>query len=116
MGGAAVRRVRTERPPSSGGWIMHGPMIASFDNADVKLSSRGLLVFDNDGRREIPMLEATDGIAGRLATFYESIVNGKPLPADGRWGKATLEVLLALDQASKTGVDVYLKHQVPVVA
>jgi phthalate 4,5-cis-dihydrodiol dehydrogenase len=96
----------------SGGWILHGPLIASFDHADVKLSAGGLVVFGDRGRREIPMHEVEDGIAGRLDTFYEAIVRDKPLPADGRWGKATLEVLLALEESSRIGGDVHLNHQV----
>jgi phthalate 4,5-cis-dihydrodiol dehydrogenase len=113
-GGAAARRAGANRPSGGGGWILHGPLIASFDHADVKLSAGGLLVFGDDGRWEIPMHEARDGIAGRLDTFYDAIVHDKPLAADGRWGKATLEVLLALEESSKTGGDVALKHQVPV--
>src|SRR5262249_44705015 len=106
---------RQANGPSTGSWIMHGPLIASFDHADVKLSARGLVVFDDRGRSEIPMREASDGIAGRLTTLYEAIVRDKALPADGRWGKATLEVLLALEESSRQGGDVHLKHQVPVV-
>jgi phthalate 4,5-cis-dihydrodiol dehydrogenase len=102
-------------PSTGGGWILQGPLIASFDHADVKLSAGGLQVFDDRGRSEIPMREAPDGIAGRLTTLYEAIVRDKALPADGRWGKATLEVLLALEESSRQGGVVHLKHQVPVV-
>jgi phthalate 4,5-cis-dihydrodiol dehydrogenase len=114
-GGVATRRVRARVPSSGGGWILHGPLIASFDHADVKLSAGGLLVFGDRGRQEIPMQEAADGIAGRLDTFYTAIVHDKPLPADGCWGKATLEVLLALEESSRIRADVSLNHQVPVV-
>ena len=53
----------------------------------------GLLVFGDRGRRGFRCTR-TNEIAGRLDTFYQALVRDKPLPADGRWGKATLEVLL----------------------
>jgi phthalate 4,5-cis-dihydrodiol dehydrogenase len=114
-GGPAARRARARGASASGGWILHGPLIASFDHADVKLSAAGLVVFDDNGRREVPMNGSGDGIAGRLDTFYAAIAEDKPLPADGRWGKATLEILLALEESSRTRGDVHLKHQVAMV-
>ena len=39
---------------------------------------------------------------------------GIPPNHDGRWGKATLEVALAIQQSAREGRDVALKHQVGV--
>jgi phthalate 4,5-cis-dihydrodiol dehydrogenase len=114
-GGVATRRQRAARPAGGGGWILNGPMVASFDRADVKLSPGGLLVYGNEGRSEISTAGQRDGIEGRLDTLYDAIANDKPLPADGRWGKATLEVLLALDESSAAKSEVVLQHQVPNV-
>ena len=113
--GAAPAAARTEESRSTNNWILHGPLITSFDRADVKLSPKGLLVYGDDGRWEIPMTGGDDGIAVRLNTLREAITGGKPLPMDGRWGKATVEVLLALQQSSDTRREVFLRHQVSAV-
>jgi phthalate 4,5-cis-dihydrodiol dehydrogenase len=40
-------------------------------------------------------------------------IEGRPVIRDGRWGKATLEVCLAILQSSRERKEIYLKHQVP---
>ena len=105
------------RPQSGlgGGWIMGGPTVISFDHADVSFSLSGLEVFSDDSRYEIELKGREDGRDGRLNTYYEAIVNGAPLPADGRWGLGTLEVLLAVERSGETRADVLLEHQGPSV-
>lgn len=95
-----------------GGWIMGGPTIISFDHADVSFSRNGLEVFRDDKRYEIDLRGPKDGRDGRLDTYYNAIANGAPLPADGRWGTATLEVLLAVEESGKKHGDIVLSHQV----
>jgi phthalate 4,5-cis-dihydrodiol dehydrogenase len=100
---------------SSSGWLLRGPLIASFEHGDVRLSRAGLIV-DGDRRQwEIPLLDAGDGRDGRLGSFYRAITNERPLPADGRWGKATQEVLVAMERSSLMRQDVLLEHQAPYV-
>jgi phthalate 4,5-cis-dihydrodiol dehydrogenase len=101
--------------PSATGWITGGPLVASFDHADVRFSPDGLEVFSDDARYEIDLKSTEDGRDGRLNTYYDAIVNGKPLPADGRWGKGTLELLLAIEKSSITRSEVHLVYQVPTV-
>jgi phthalate 4,5-cis-dihydrodiol dehydrogenase len=105
------------RPQSTlgGGWIMGGPTVISFDHADVSFSLKGLEVFTDDSRYGIDLTGPEDGRDGRLNSYYEAIVNGAPLPADGRWGLGTLEVLLAVERSSETRADVLLEHQGPSV-
>ena len=94
---------------------MGGPTVISFDHADVSFSLSGLEVFSDDSRYEIELKGREDGRDGRLNTYYEAIVNGAPLPADGRWGLGTLEVLLAVERSGETRADVLLEHQGPSV-
>jgi phthalate 4,5-cis-dihydrodiol dehydrogenase len=105
------------RPQSTlgGGWIMGGPTVISFDHADVSFSLKGLEVFTDDSRYEIDLTGPEDGRDARLNSYYEAIVNGAPLPADGRWGLGTLEVLLAIERSSEARADVLLEHQGPSV-
>jgi hypothetical protein len=95
---------------------MGGPSIASFDNGDVRMSAEGLTVYGDDEVREIKLgTKGEDGRDGRINTFYDAIVRGRPLPADGAWGMATLEVILAIEKSASTRTQVFLQHQVPTI-
>jgi len=109
--GSAVR----ETPGLGGGWVMGGPTVISFDHADVAFSRNGLEVFSDDARYEIDLKGPEDGRDGRINTYYDAIVNGAPLPADGRWGMGTLEVLLAVGESGAKRQELMLSHQVPSV-
>jgi len=41
------------------------------------------------------------------------VVNGRRPSNDGHWGKATLEVVLALFQSGKERREIQMSHQVP---
>jgi phthalate 4,5-cis-dihydrodiol dehydrogenase len=115
--GGARRDVRAERAAgerNTGGWMSGGPMIVSFDHADVWVQPDGLLVFGDEKQEEIPLPPAHgDGRWGRVNTFYESLIRDESPPADGRWGMATLEVILAILQSSEERRELMLKHQTP---
>jgi phthalate 4,5-cis-dihydrodiol dehydrogenase len=109
-----VRAERAAGDRNTGGWMSGGPMIVSFDEADVWVQQDGLLVFGNEKQEEIPLPAAHgDGRWGRVNTFYESLIRDEPPPADGRWGMATLEVILSILQSSEERKEVFLKHQTP---
>lgn len=97
----------------SGGWILGGPLIASFDHGDVRFSPRGLIIDGDHTQDEVTFDSGEDGRDARLRTFYEAIAKGRPLPADGRWGKATQEVLVAIERSAETRTEVMLRHQTP---
>jgi len=48
--------------------------------------------------------------------MYDAIVNGIPLAHDGTWGKANLEVILALTRSAVERKEIFLEHQVPLRA
>jgi len=112
-------RMSSNVPPSarpSLGWIMSGPLIASFDKGDVRMTPGGLTVYGDDEIYEIKLgVKGEDGRDGRINTFYDAIVRGQPLPADGAWGLATLEVILAIEESGRTRKEVFLRHQVPTI-
>ena len=97
----------------SSSWLLSGPLIASFEHADVRFSPAGLVVDGDHEQWEIPLCDQGDGRDGRLKSFHRAIVEGVPLPADGRWGKATQEVLVALERSAETREEIPLKHQTP---
>jgi len=112
-GGARTTQKEPEPSQPPLGWIMGGPLIASFDKADVRMTPGGLTVYGDEELHEIKLgVTGQDGRDGRINTFYDAIVSDRPLPADGAWGMATLEVLLAIEESGRTHKEVFLKHQV----
>jgi len=95
----------------SGGWILGGPLVVSYDHADVKLSPGGLMVYGDEKQWEIPLVMKEDGRDFRLNAFHDAIVSGSPLQCDGRWGRATVEVLLAIEQSGRERREIQLQHQ-----
>ena len=114
-GGERMRRSAPGPAGQSGGWILGGPMLISFDKGDVRLSPQGLMVYGDEKQWEIPLVTGEDGRDGRINTFYEALAHDRPLPADGRWGKATLEVLLAVKNSGKERREKLLSHQTPMI-
>jgi phthalate 4,5-cis-dihydrodiol dehydrogenase len=115
--GGGRRSVQSTKPKAqSGGWILNGPMVVSFDKGDVRFSPNGLIVDGDDKQWEIALPAKPDGRDNRLESFYRAIVDGTPLPADGRWGKATQELLVAVEQSAETRSEIMLRHQIASVA
>ena len=115
-GGARTRSNEPRPAQPSLGWIMGGPLLASFDKGDVRMTPGGLTVYGDDELREIKLgVKGEDGRDGRINTFYDAIVRGRPLPADGAWGMATLEVILAIEESARTRKETLLRHQIPTI-
>lgn len=108
-----ARRFRgvSETSSLSAPWILWGPLIVSFDQGDVRLTPNGVLVYGEEEIREIAISDETDGRDGIIHQFYDAVTTGKRPAHDGRWGKATLEVLLALFQSGQERKEIVLSHQ-----
>jgi phthalate 4,5-cis-dihydrodiol dehydrogenase len=101
-------------PRRSAGWVLGGPLIVTFDKGDVRLTPGSLRVYGDEDQWEIPISTETDGRHGIVNQLYEAVVNGHRPVADGRWGKATVEVLLAVLASARERREVFLAHQVPL--
>jgi phthalate 4,5-cis-dihydrodiol dehydrogenase len=99
----------------SSSWLLSGPLIASFEHADVRFSTAGLVVDGDREQWEIPLKDQGDGRDGRLKSFHRAVVEGAALPADGRWGKATQEVLVAIERSAETRSEIALTQQTPFI-
>ena len=109
--GGASRAARAPRRSAS--WVLGGPLIVTFEQGDVRLTPSGLCIYDNEDTRNIPISTETDGRHGIVDQLYEAVVNGRRPSADGLWGKATLEVLLAVLASARERRELFLAHQVP---
>jgi phthalate 4,5-cis-dihydrodiol dehydrogenase len=89
-----------------------GVTIASCERGDLRPSPDGVLIYAGGEKREIPL-----SVQDRDAKVVDDLlraIEGRPVIRDGRWGKATLEVCLAILESSRERREIYLKHQVPV--
>jgi phthalate 4,5-cis-dihydrodiol dehydrogenase len=93
-----------------------GLTIATCANGDLRTSANGLTKYALSGASEIK-IERGAGMPGRrevLDDMAGALRHGHRPPHDGRWGKATVEVALAIQQSAKEQREIALHHQVPV--
>jgi predicted dehydrogenase len=101
-------------PRRSAAWVLGGPLVVTFERGDVRLTPDGLRIYSDDEDWDLPISRQTDGRHGIVDQLYEAVVHGQRPSADGRWGKATLEVLLAVLASARQHQEVFLSHQVPL--
>lgn len=102
---------RPEGLRAHAGWF--GIIVASFERGDIRQSPNGLYVYSDEGRREVPVYEESGGRM-ELKELWGSLVEGKPISHDGRWGMATLEVAVAIIQSGSERREILLSHQCPL--
>jgi hypothetical protein len=97
--------------------IRHQPFfgitIASCERGAMRQSLDGLIVYGDTAVSEVPLARERRARAAELMDMYDGIVNGKPLYHDGAWGRATLEVCLAMIESGRTRKEIPMKLQVP---
>jgi phthalate 4,5-cis-dihydrodiol dehydrogenase len=91
-----------------------GITIASCERGAMRQSLDGLIVYGDDAVTQVPLGKERRARAAELMDMYEGIVNGKPLYHDGAWGRATLEVCLAMIESGRTRKEIPMKLQVPI--
>jgi phthalate 4,5-cis-dihydrodiol dehydrogenase len=108
-GGAEATAMQTPSGPRAHQHF--GLIVASCEQADLKPTPKGVMVYGDYGRRfealpepNVPRVEVMDEL-------YHAVVHGRPPLHDGRWGLATMEVCLAILQSSREGREIGLKHQ-----
>ncbi len=91
-----------------------GITLASCHRGDLRPSADGVYVYSRGEQREIT-LPIQDREGRVLDELIGAITANLPVIRDGRWGKATLEVCLAILQSSRERREIFLQHQVPVL-
>jgi phthalate 4,5-cis-dihydrodiol dehydrogenase len=91
-----------------------GFMVASCELGELRQSPQGLYVYDDEGRHEEPLQAGANLRANEVQELRDAIA-GKRVFRDGRWGMATLEVVLAILQSGRERREITLKHQAPVL-
>lgn len=88
-----------------------GLNIVTCERGAIRQSPDGLYVYTEDGREEV-LCPPGAGRDAELRELADALASGRPGFPDGRWGKATLEVCLAIMASSKDGRVRKLHHQV----
>jgi phthalate 4,5-cis-dihydrodiol dehydrogenase len=93
-----------------------GVTIVTCAEGDMRAAADGITIYDRDGMRQvsIPRGGSMPGRREVLDDMRVAIRSGNPPVHSGRWGKATLEVALAILQSARDGHEVALSHQVAV--
>jgi phthalate 4,5-cis-dihydrodiol dehydrogenase len=101
---------------SDGNWTPSdaGLVIASFERGEVRQSATGLYVYDDAGRHDEPLSGASSARQNEVRELRGAIEGGLSPLHDGRWGMATMEVVLALMESSSERREIELHHQVAV--
>jgi phthalate 4,5-cis-dihydrodiol dehydrogenase len=91
-----------------------GVLIASCARGDLRASADGVLLYGPDGCSEIevPRGRAYPDKCGVIDELYDAFASGREPLHNGRWGKATMEVALAVLQSARERREIFLKHQV----
>jgi phthalate 4,5-cis-dihydrodiol dehydrogenase len=100
----ARRRVGERKQP------IYGLTVVSCEKGDMRQSPDGVYLYTGDGCRQIPCPAFLDR-GEALSRLVEAVNEHRPVLTDGRWGKSTLEVLLAILQSSREGREITLAHQ-----
>jgi phthalate 4,5-cis-dihydrodiol dehydrogenase len=93
-----------------------GVTIVTCAEGDMRASADGVTIYDRDGMRQVS-IQRGGSMPGRrevLDDMRVAIRSGNPPVHNGRWGKATVEVALAILQSARDGREVVLEHQVAV--
>lgn len=118
IGGEQERVIFRRHEPEP--WVPEdmGMAIASLDRADLRQSRFGIYIHSDAGKEDIDLTPGRAmGVSQRraeLEELYDSVVGGKPVWHDGRWGMATLEACLAIMQSGRERKEIMLRHQIPV--
>jgi phthalate 4,5-cis-dihydrodiol dehydrogenase len=88
-----------------------GLTVVTCERGAIRQSPDGLYVYTEDGREEV-LCPPGSGRDSELSELADALATGRPGFPDGRWGKATLEVCLAIMASSKDGRVRRLHHQV----
>lgn len=87
-----------------------GVLIATCERGDVRLSPNGLIVHGLEGTTErgVERGFSRAGHGDALDALIGAVRHGRPCINDARWGKDTLQVLLALLQSSEEDREIHL--------
>jgi phthalate 4,5-cis-dihydrodiol dehydrogenase len=104
--GFGARKLPTEQP-----YLPHfGLIVVTCEGGDMRLSPNGILIHGVQGAREVavPRGPGRPGQGDALDALWDAVREGRRCVHDARWGRATVETILAIEESSKTHREVQL--------
>jgi phthalate 4,5-cis-dihydrodiol dehydrogenase len=89
-----------------------GLTLVSCERGALRQSSAGLFIYDEHGRSEVDCPPWAGPLKVELEDFYQSVTQDRRVLHDGKWGKATLEVCLAILRSSQDACEQTVFYQV----
>jgi len=96
----------TEQP-----YLPHfGFIVVTCERGDMRISPNGILIHDTEGTREVavPRGPGRPGQGDALEALWQAVREGLRCIHDARWGRTTIETILAILQSSKSHREVRL--------
>jgi phthalate 4,5-cis-dihydrodiol dehydrogenase len=90
-----------------------GITVVHCERGALRQSPDGVYVYDANGRRELAAGEGSKRGAGELLELADALAEGREPFLDAAWGRATLEVCVAIIESSAAKREVELKYQHP---
>lgn len=90
----------------------YGLTLVSCEQGDMRQSPDGVYIYTDDGMEEVKCSPYLDRGA-ELSQLRDAVFEDKPIFADQFWGRASVEVILAILQSSRENREVTLSHQHP---
>jgi phthalate 4,5-cis-dihydrodiol dehydrogenase len=80
-----------------------GVLLVTFERGDVRLTPNGLTLYGENAREDLPVPRGIGrpGHGDALDEIYRSVRLSKKSMFDASWGKATLEVILAINESAR---------------
>jgi phthalate 4,5-cis-dihydrodiol dehydrogenase len=97
--------------PNEQPYLPHfGLIVATCEKGDMRLSPTGIMIHGVTGTREVAVSRGIGrpGQGDALDALWRAVREGQPSIYDARWGRATVAVILAVLQSSKTRCEVVL--------
>jgi phthalate 4,5-cis-dihydrodiol dehydrogenase len=108
----AMKEALRSRRGSERSLGLFGLTLVTCERADLRETRGGLIVYEREGKREIPVPGELRGEL-ELEEMYQAVMHDRPPAHDGRWGAATLEVCVAIHESARTCQEVLLSRQTP---
>ena len=89
-----------------------GELVVTCERGDVRPSAEGLTIHDANGTRQIAVARGLGrpGQGDALDALVDAVRHGRPTLHDARWGRSTVEALLAIARSSDQGRRVELRE------
>ena len=90
-------------------WHEHfGFVIVSCEKADLRPTPKGVMIYGDEARAFEPLAKPAVPRAEVIDELCDAALLGKPPAHGGEWGRATLEVCIAMSRSAREGIEVII--------